>query len=69
LPAVLQRKTPHQAMGKDQNNKRAKIQKNKLSQSAQPLKITLKNTKKLFRTWLTERGSSETNALKREKIL
>jgi hypothetical protein len=26
LPAC-QRKTPHQAMGKDQNNKRAKIQK------------------------------------------
>jgi hypothetical protein len=56
LPAVCQRKTPHQAMGKDQNNKRAKIQKNKRSLNQHSLRKSPEEYEETFqnladRTW------------------
>jgi hypothetical protein len=48
LPAVLPEENTHQAMGKDQNNKRAKIQKINARLISTALKeIIPKNTKKL----------------------
>jgi regulatory protein len=56
-------------MGKDQNNKRAKIQKNKRSLNQHNIEITPEEYEETFqnladRTW---ENSSETNALKRER--
>jgi regulatory protein len=71
LPAVLQRKTPHQAMGKIRITNELKFRKNKRSLNQHHIKKSLEEYEETFqnladRTW---ENSSETNALKERNFV